>query len=76
MSTLPTPQSRVEAILENILGANWPLLPPISRGEALLIGVLEEIKNIAPKIQVAKTAADMTDIDLFYVYIVNETGYT
>lgn len=76
MSTWPTPQSRVEAILENILGASWPIVTPLSRGEALLIGVLQEIKNIAPKTQVAKTAADMTDTERFYVYIGDETGYT
>ena len=76
MSTWPTPQSRVEAILENVLGASWPIVTPLSRGEALLIGVLNEIKNIAPKIQVAKTAADMTDTERFYVYIGDEAGYT
>lgn len=75
-TTWPVPQSRVEAILENILGANWPISPPLSRAEALLIGVLEEIKNIAPKTTVTKTAADMTDVNRFYVYIGDEAGYT
>lgn len=75
-TTWPIPQSRVEAILMNILGTNYPILPPISRAEALLIAILDEFKNIAPKTTVAKTAADMTDTDRFYVYIGDETGYT
>lgn len=75
-TTWPIPQSRVEAILMNVLGANYPILPPISRAEALLIAILDEFKNIAPKTTVAKTAADMTDTDRFYVYIGDETGYT
>ena len=38
-------ESRIEAILENILGADNELLEPVSRNEALLIQILEMLKN-------------------------------
>ena len=34
-------KSRNEAILENLLGANNPIIPPISRIEKLLISILQ-----------------------------------
>lgn len=39
------PESRNEAILQNMLGAENELLPPESRIEALLIDLLEELQN-------------------------------
>lgn len=42
------PQSRNEAILQNMLGANNELLPPESRIEVLLQLLLEEWKNLDP----------------------------
>ena len=36
------PQSRNEAILQNILGADNEILPPVSRIEELLIDILEQ----------------------------------
>lgn len=40
MSEFNTPESRNEAILQNILGANNELLPPESRIETLLIALM------------------------------------
>ena len=45
MADFETPQSRNEAILQNILGANNELLPPESRIETLLQLLLEELKG-------------------------------
>lgn len=42
------PQSRNEAILQNMLGADNELLPPESRIEVLLQLLLEEWKNLDP----------------------------
>ena len=35
-------KSRIEAILENMLGAENTILPPFSRNEMLLLEILEE----------------------------------
>lgn len=43
MATFETPESRNEAILQNILGANNTLLPPFSRIETLLIALMNEL---------------------------------
>lgn len=69
-------QSRVEAILENILGGDNILPAPASRGEALLIRIAETIKNNVPKIQVANQASEMEDHTQIYIYLGSETGYT
>ena len=45
MADFETPQSRNEAILQNILGADNELLPPESRIETLLQLLLEELKG-------------------------------
>ena len=37
---MDAPQSRNEAILQNILGADNPLMPPQSRVEAILQAIL------------------------------------
>lgn len=46
MADFETPESRNEAILQNMLGANNPLGEPLSRIEALLMQLLETVKNI------------------------------
>lgn len=38
--------SRIEAILENILGANNELLEPTSRNEELLLQILEMLQGM------------------------------
>lgn len=43
MSTFGTPQSRSEAILQNMLGAHNQLPPPYSRIEVLLMELLDVI---------------------------------
>ena len=40
------PQSRIEAILENILGADNPIVSPQSRNEYLLIQIMEMLDSI------------------------------
>lgn len=45
-----TPQSRNEAILQNMLGADNELPEPMSRIEVLLIAVLEKLQAIESKI--------------------------
>ena len=44
-------KSRIEAILENILGADNEILPPMSRNEELLIAILESGKLDPDKIK-------------------------
>lgn len=46
MSDFEAPQSRNEAILQNMVGADNELSDPMSRIEALLIQVLETLQNI------------------------------
>ena len=47
MADFESPQSRNEAILQNVLGADNPLPDePLSRIEALLMQLLETVKNI------------------------------
>ena len=46
MADFGSPESRNEAILQNILGADNPLGEPLSRIEALLMQLLETVKNI------------------------------
>ena len=40
--------SRIEAILENILGANNEILEPMSRNEVLLIQIMEMLQDDVP----------------------------
>ena len=40
------PQSRIEAILENILGANNVIVSPQSRNEYLLIQIMDMLENM------------------------------
>ena len=44
------PQSRNEAILQNMLGAKNELPEPMSRIEVLLIAVLEKLESLEKKI--------------------------
>ena len=44
------PQSRNEAILQNMLGAKNELPEPMSRIEVLLIAVLEKLESLEAKI--------------------------
>ena len=46
MADVRSPESRNEAILQNMLGAENPLGEPLSRIEALLMQVLEVLQNI------------------------------
>ena len=46
MADFRSPESRNEAILQNMLGAENPLGEPLSRIEALLMQVLEVLQNI------------------------------
>jgi len=46
MADFDTPQSRNEAILQNMLGAENDLGDPMSRIEALLMQVLQVLQNI------------------------------
>ena len=46
MTDFESPESRNEAILQNMLGAENPLGEPLSRIEALLMQLLETVKNI------------------------------
>lgn len=46
MADFENPQSRNEAILQNMLGADNPLGEPLSRIEALLMQVLQVLQNI------------------------------
>jgi hypothetical protein len=38
-------QSRIEAILENVLGGENEILDPVSRNETLLIQIAEQLEN-------------------------------
>lgn len=49
-NTFPAPQSRNEAILQNMLGAKNELPEPMSRIEVLLIAVLEKLESLEAKI--------------------------
>lgn len=46
-SSLPEPQSRNEALLQNILGADYDLGEPRSRNEALLMQIAEKIGQLS-----------------------------
>lgn len=69
------PQSRIEAILENILGADNPILDPMSRNEVLLIRIMDMLKGYGLPPAVSEVA-QMTDPNQIYVYTGSESGYT
>lgn len=52
MPTLDAPQSRIEALLQNILGEDYDIGEPQSRNEALLMLIAEqgaEVESITPE---------------------------
>ena len=51
-------QSRIEAILENILGAENEILPPVSRNETLLIQIAEMLNEIEPSTPISSDDID------------------
>ena len=53
------PESRIEAILENILGADNEILPPMSRNEVLLIQIMDELEGVPNE---PITSEEITDI--------------
>ena len=52
------PQSRIEAILENILGAENDILPPMSRNEVLLIQIMEMLQDDVPSTVITSEQID------------------
>lgn len=52
-------KSRIEKILENILGAHNRLLPPFSRNEVLLTAIMDELEGVPDE---AMTDAEITEI--------------
>lgn len=52
------PQSRIEAILENILGADNEILPPMSRNEVLLIQIMGMLQNDIPNTVITSEQID------------------
>ena len=59
MPTLEAPQSRIEALLQNILGEDYDIGEPQSRNEALLMAIDEEIEGMAGE---PITTAEIMDI--------------
>lgn len=57
-----TPQSRNEAILQNMLGAQNELEPPQSRIEALLLGLLAKLGTMEKVVRyIGVTTTELTD---------------
>jgi hypothetical protein len=52
-------KSRIEKILENILGGSHEILDPVSRNETLLIQIAELIENSSAEIEIISSS----DID-------------
>lgn len=50
--------SRIEAILENILGADNEILPPMSRNEVLLIRIMEMLQEDIPNTVITSAQID------------------
>jgi len=50
--------TRIEAILENILGADNEILPPMSRNEKLLIQIMEMLQEDIPNTVITSTQID------------------
>ena len=72
MLDFEVPQSRIEAIMQNMLGANNVLQLPQSRNEALLLQILNVLQHgeePEPVDYVVVTSKDeMTDHDTIYLY--------
>lgn len=52
-------QSRIENILENILGANNVIVEPQSRNEYLLIQIMEMLENQDPSEPISEEEIDI-----------------
>lgn len=50
--------TRIEAILENILGADNEILPPMSRNEKLLIQIMEMLQEDIPNTVITSAQID------------------
>ena len=50
--------SRIEAILENILGGDNEILPPMSRNEVLLIEIMDMLQNDIPNTPITSEEID------------------
>lgn len=50
--------TRIEAILENILGADNEILPPMSRNEKLLIQIMEMLQGDIPNTVITSAQID------------------
>ena len=50
--------SRIEAILENILGGDNEILPPMSRNEVLLIQIMDMLQNDIPNTPITSGQID------------------
>lgn len=60
--SFPTPQSRNEAILQNMVGASNELEPPQSRIEALLLELLEKLGSIENVVRyIGVTTTEISD---------------
>ena len=50
--------TRIEAILENILGAENEILPPMSRNEVLLIQIMDMLQEDIPNTVITSAQID------------------
>ena len=50
--------TRIEAILENILGADNEILPPMSRNEVLLIQIMNMLQEDIPNTVITSAQID------------------
>lgn len=50
--------TRIEAILENILGADNEILPPMSRNEVLLIQIMDMLQEDIPNTVITSAQID------------------
>jgi hypothetical protein len=50
--------TRIEAILENILGADNEILPPMSRNEVLLIRIMDMLQEDIPNTVITSAQID------------------
>lgn len=74
VSEFGTPQSRNEALLQNIIGGNNPILTPFSRIEVLLLALMEKINvdatknpNLEAALQVVKTNWSNYEVGISHV---------
>jgi hypothetical protein len=60
--TFDVPQSRIESLLQNILGAQNELQEPFSRNEKLLLEILNEMDNDPFIVTLTPTAQDFSGV--------------